>query len=65
MPNSDAIGEAVRGLQQRLQPEALELDLLRTRIRAGIDALERGEYEELGEADLDAALDRIADPDTR
>ena len=62
---SEAMRDAVRGLQQRLETEALELELLRTRIQAGIDALERGEYEELGDADLDAALDRIAESGTR
>jgi len=57
---SEAMRDAVRGLQQRLETEALELDLLRTQIRAGIDALERGAYDEVDDAGLDAALDGFA-----
>jgi len=57
---SEAMREAVRGLQQRLQEDELRLELLRTHIKAGLDALERGAFTEVEDADLDAALDRLA-----
>ncbi|MBI5128093.1 MAG: type II toxin-antitoxin system ParD family antitoxin [Rhodopseudomonas palustris] len=62
---SEAIRDAVRGLQQRLKRDELELDLLRTQLQAGLDALDRGEFTELDDADLDAALDGLAAPDSR
>jgi antitoxin ParD1/3/4 len=57
---SEAVRDAVRGLQQRLQEDELKVELLRTHIRAGLDALERGEFTEVDDADLDATLDRLA-----
>ena len=57
---SEAMRDAVRGLQQRLKTEDLKLDLLRTQVKAGLDALDRGAFTEVGDADLDAALDRLA-----
>jgi antitoxin ParD1/3/4 len=60
---SEAMRDAVRGLQQRLQEDELKLELLRTHIKAGLDALERGAFTEVDEADLDATLDRLAASD--
>jgi antitoxin ParD1/3/4 len=60
---SEAVRDAVRGLQQRLKTDELKLELLRTRIKAGLDALDRGAFTELDDADLDAALDDLASPD--
>lgn len=57
---SEAMRDALRGLQQRLKIDELKLDLLRVQLRAGIDALERGEFTEIEDADLDAALDALA-----
>ena len=51
--------DAVRGLQQRLKTEELKLDLLRTQVKAGLDALERGAFTEVDDADLDATLDSL------
>jgi len=62
---SEAIRDAVRGLQQRLKRDELQLDLLRIQLQAGLDALDRGEFTELDDADLDAALDGLAAPDSR
>ena len=62
---SEAMRDAVRGLQQRLESEDLKLDLLRTQIQAGLDALERGAFTEVGDADLDAMLDGLAANDAR
>jgi len=57
---SEAMRDAVRGLQQRLKTDELKLDLLRTQVKAGLDALDRGAFTEVGDADLDATLDRLA-----
>jgi antitoxin ParD1/3/4 len=62
---SEAIRDAVRGLQHRLKADELQLDLLRTQLQAGLDALDRGDFIELDDADLDAALDDLAAPDAR
>ena len=52
--------EAMRGLQQRLKADALKLDLLRTQVKAGIEALDRGAFTQVDDADLDGTLDRLA-----
>lgn len=56
---SEAVRDAVRGLQQRWQQDELKLDLLRAQIKAGVDALERGAFTEIDDADLEAALDDL------
>ncbi len=53
---SEAIRDALRALQQRRREDALKLKALRTRIKAGVDALERGELVEIDEADLGGYL---------
>jgi len=40
----------------------LKVELLRTHIKAGLDALERGSFTEVDDADLDATLDGLATP---
>jgi len=62
---SEAVRDAIRGLQQRLATEEAKLDLLRAQLRAGADALDRGAFIEVSEADLDAALDRLAASEER
>jgi antitoxin ParD1/3/4 len=57
---SEAMRDAVRGLQQRLKADELKLDLLRTQIKAGLDALERGEFTEVDDSGLDAMFDGLA-----
>jgi antitoxin ParD1/3/4 len=57
---SEAMRDAVRGLQQRLKTDELKLDLLRTQVKAGLDALDRGAFTEVDDADLNATLDRLA-----
>ncbi len=59
---SEAMRDAMRGLQQRVQADELKLEWLRTQVRAGIDALDRGGFTEVGDADLDAALDGLVAP---
>ena len=54
--------EAMRdALQQRRAMDALKLELLRRSIDTGLADLERGDYEEVDDADLEAWLDRLVD----
>jgi antitoxin ParD1/3/4 len=62
---SEAMRDAIRALQQRRALEALKLDKLRLSIEAGVAALDRGEYTEIDDADLDAYLDDLAVPASR
>ncbi|WP_371419907.1 type II toxin-antitoxin system ParD family antitoxin [Tardiphaga sp.] len=57
---SEAMRDAVRGLQHRIQADELKLDLLRAQLQAGLAALETGRFTEVDDADLDAALDDLA-----
>jgi antitoxin ParD1/3/4 len=56
---SEAVRDALRVLQQRRQEDALKLKALRMQIKAGIDELERGDYVEVDEADLDEFLEGL------
>ncbi len=53
---SEAVRDALRVLQQRRQEDALRLKALRAQIRLGTDALDRGEFVEVDESDLDMYL---------
>ena len=55
---SEAIRDALRALRQRRAEEALRLERLRRSIDVGLGDLDRGDYEEVEEADLEAWLDR-------
>ena len=57
---SEAIGEALLGLQQRLEADESRRDLLRSEIKAGIDALDRGAFTDVSDEALDDALDDLA-----
>ena len=59
---SEAMRDAVRGLQMRVKTDDLKLEILRAQVKAGLDALERGDYTEVDDADLDAALDALVAP---
>lgn len=59
---SEAVRDAVRGWQERLKADELKLERLRQSIDAGLADLDRGDYEEVNDADLEAWLDRLADP---
>lgn len=56
---SEAVRDALRGLRQRHREDALKLKALRVRLRAGVDALDRGEFAEIDEADLDDYLESL------
>lgn len=58
---SEAVRDALRALQQRRREDALKLEALRQQIDAGIAALERGEFSEIDDAELDAYLDGLTD----
>ncbi len=55
-----AMRDAVRGLELRLKEDDIKREGLRAQLRAGLDALDRGAFSEVAEADLDAALDDLA-----
>ena len=57
---SEAMRDAVRALQQRRAEEALKLDKLRISIKQGVAALDRGDYTEVEDEDLDSFLDDLA-----
>jgi antitoxin ParD1/3/4 len=59
---SEAVRDAIRALQQRRAEDALKLERLRASIRVGIEELERGEYSEVEDEDLDAFLDGLVEP---
>lgn len=41
---SEAVRDALRGLQQRWERDELRLERLRAEVKAGIDAIARGEF---------------------
>jgi antitoxin ParD1/3/4 len=57
---SEAVRDALRVLRQRQREDALKLKALRTQIRAGVDALDRGEFTEVADADLDRYMEMLA-----
>jgi antitoxin ParD1/3/4 len=57
---SEAIRDAVRALQQRRREDELKLAALRSLIRVGTDAVEKGNFVDLDEADLDEYLASLA-----
>jgi len=59
---SEAMRDAIHALQQRRAEEALKLERLRVSIRQGVAALDRGDYAEIEDEDLDAYLDDRAAP---
>ena len=58
---SEAMRDAIRALQQRRAIDALKIERLRKSIDAGLADLERGNYEEVDDAELEAWLDRLVD----
>jgi antitoxin ParD1/3/4 len=62
---SEAVRDAIRALQQRRAEDALRLDRLRLSIKQGIAALDRGDYTDIDDEDLDAYLDDLAAPGHR
>jgi antitoxin ParD1/3/4 len=61
---SEAVRDALRVLRQRQREDALKLKVLRAQINAGAEALDRGEFTEVADADLDRYLDTLVDTAT-
>ena len=53
---SEAVRDALRALQQRRREDALKLKALRAQVRAGIEELERGAFDEIDDSELDGYL---------
>jgi antitoxin ParD1/3/4 len=56
---SEAIRDALRALQRRRREDSLRLKALRAQIRAGVDALDRGDFAEIEDVDLEGYLERL------
>jgi antitoxin ParD1/3/4 len=56
---SEAVRDALRVLRQQRRENALKLKALRIHIKAGVDALERGDFVEIDDADLDGYLEAL------
>ena len=54
--------DARRGLQQKRREDALKLEALRLKIRAGAEAIARGDFTEVDDADLDVFLADLGRP---
>jgi antitoxin ParD1/3/4 len=59
---SEAIRDALRALQQRRKEDALKLKVLRQHIKAGIDALDRGDFVEVAGSELESFLNNLGAP---
>jgi antitoxin ParD1/3/4 len=59
---SEAVRDALRVLQQHRREETLRLKALRLHIKAGVDALARGEYVELDATELEGYFGRLPAP---
>ena len=59
---SEAIRDALRVLQQRRREDSLKLRALRAQIKAGTDALDRGDFTEVEDSDLEGYLERLTMP---
>jgi antitoxin ParD1/3/4 len=59
---SEAIRDALRVLQRRRREDGLRLKVLRAQIMAGTDALKRGDFAEVEDADLEGYLEGLTTP---
>jgi antitoxin ParD1/3/4 len=60
---SEAVRDALRALQQRRREDALKLEVLRAQIQAGAEALQRGDFVEVEDADLETYLAQLTGAD--
>ena len=56
---SEAVRDALRALQQRRREDALKLKALRIQVNAGLAELDRGDFVELDDAELDDYLETL------
>jgi antitoxin ParD1/3/4 len=59
---SEAVRDALRALQQRRQEDALKLKALRMHIKAGVEALDRGDFIDIDDAELESYFEELASP---
>jgi antitoxin ParD1/3/4 len=59
---SEAVRDALRALRQRRREDALKLRALRMQIKAGVDALEQGDFVEVEDSELEGYLDGLSAP---
>jgi antitoxin ParD1/3/4 len=59
---SEALRDALRALEQRRREDELKLKALRMQIKAGIDAIKRGDFAEVEESNLDDYLEGLKAP---
>jgi antitoxin ParD1/3/4 len=59
---SEAVRDALRVLQQKRREDALKLKALRLQIRAGAEAIARGDYIEVDDAHLEQFLEGVDRP---
>ena len=59
---SEAIRDALRVLLQRRKEDSLRLKALRAQIKVGTDAVERGDFTEVDDADLEGYLGGLTTP---
>src|SRR4029078_7150345 len=62
---SEAVRDALRVLQQRRKEDGLRLKALRAQLKSAVDALNRGDFSEIDETDLDVFLQRLTTPAKR
>jgi len=56
---SEAVRDALRALERRRREDDLKLKALRLQIKAGLDAIKRGDFVEIEETDVEAYLERM------
>jgi len=59
---SAVVQDALRVLQQRRDKDALKMTALRGQIETGVDALDRGDFIEVDDADLEEFLEKLTTP---
>jgi antitoxin ParD1/3/4 len=57
---SEAVRDALRVLQQRRREDALKLEVLRAQIQTGLDELDRGDFVEVDDTELESYLEGLA-----
>jgi len=62
---SEAIRDALRVLQQRRKEDLLKVKTLRAQLAAGVAALDRGDFTDIEEADLESYLTGLTATRTR
>ena len=62
---SEAVRDALRALQQRRREDELRLQTLRAQIAVGADALDRGEADEIDEAELETYMRELTPRNTK